>query len=161
MKTTVAIDAIDDLILHLLLKDANMGLKEIGEKCGISAVAVYNRIERLKKLGVITGASLFTTLEIYNYKIIAFIEIETEINADPDEILKFFKEHTCLIEPSRSIGKYDLHALIYVTDFDQLNGVVELIRRRSGIRKVTVYVWSGLPTLNYDNLSFMPKKEEK
>ena len=69
MATTVAIDAIDELILHLLLKDANMALKKIAEKCGISAVAVYNRIERLKKLGVITGASLFTTLKIYNSKI--------------------------------------------------------------------------------------------
>jgi Lrp/AsnC family leucine-responsive transcriptional regulator len=160
MDTTVDIDVIDDLILHLLLKDAQIGLKEISEKCGISSVAAFKRINRLKKLGVITGSTLFTPLEIYDYKIIAFIEIETEIKADPNEILKFFREHTCLIEPSLSIGKYDLHALIYAKDFDQLNGIVEMIKRRSGIRKVTVYVWSGLPSLNYDNLHFMPKVEK-
>jgi len=158
MTSTVNIDEVDNQIIHLLIKDARLSLKEIGKKCGISAVSVLNRINRLKEQGVITGATLFASLDNFRLHIVASIGMETENNADIDEILRFFKEHTCLIEPSVSIGKYDLYALIYAEDFNSLNDRVEMVRRLNGIRKVVVSVWSGLPLLNYENVDLMPKK---
>jgi Lrp/AsnC family leucine-responsive transcriptional regulator len=158
MVIPVDIDVIDDQILRLLLKDARLNLKVIAKECGISSVSVLNRINRLKKIGVITGATLFVSLKIYNFEIIAFIGIETEIDADVSEILRFLKEYTCLIEPSLSIGKYDLHALIYAKDFNNLNDGVSQIRSLTGIRKVVVAVWSGLPAASYKTINFMPLK---
>jgi Lrp/AsnC family transcriptional regulator for asnA, asnC and gidA len=158
MTTTVEIDEIDNQIIHLLIKDARLSLKEIAKQCGISSVSVLNRIKRLKKLGVITGATLFASLDNFRLDIVASIGMETENNADVSEILRFFKEHTCLIEPSVSIGKYDLYALIYAEDLDSLNDRVEMVRRLNGIRKVVVSVWSGLPLLNFENVELIPKK---
>lgn len=158
MPPAVEIDQIDKQIIHILIKDARLSLKEIAKECGISSVSVFNRINRLKKLGVITGATLFASLDNFSLDIVASIGMETENNANIDEILRFFKEHTCLIEPSVSIGKYDLYALIYAEDFDSLNDRVEMVRRLAGIRKVVVSVWSGLPILNYENLDMTPKK---
>jgi Lrp/AsnC family transcriptional regulator for asnA, asnC and gidA len=157
MPPKVEIDEIDDQIIHMLIKDARLGLKEIAKKCGISAVSVFNRINRLKKQGVITGATLFASLDNFKLYLVASIGMETENDADVDEILRFFQEHTCLIEPSVSIGKYDLYALIYAENFESLNDRVEMVRRLRGIRKVVVSVWSGLPILNYENIDLMPK----
>lgn len=158
MNPTVEIDEMDNQIIHLLIKDARLSLREIGKECGISSVSVLKRIKRLRKLGVITGATLFASLDNFGLYIVASIGMETENNADINEILRFFSEHTCLIEPSVSIGKYDLYALIYAEDFNALNDRVEMVRRLNGIRKVAVSVWSGLPLINYENVDLMPKK---
>jgi DNA-binding Lrp family transcriptional regulator len=155
MSSIVQIDEIDNKIIHLLLKDAQLSLHEIAKECNISAVSVLNRINRLKKQGVITGATLFVSLSIYDFEIIAFLGIETENMADVQEILRFLKEYTFLIEPSLSIGKYDLHALVYAKDFNDLNERVAMVRRLTGIRKVEVSVWSGLPASNYENLDLL------
>lgn len=155
MSSIVQIDEIDNKILHLLLKDALLSLNEIAKVCNISSVSVLNRINRLKKQGIITGATLFASLSIYDFEIIAFLGIETENMADVQEILKFLKDYTFLIEPSLSIGKYDLHALVYAKDFSNLNERVAMVRRLSGIRKVEVSVWSGLPASNYENLDLL------
>jgi Lrp/AsnC family transcriptional regulator for asnA, asnC and gidA len=150
----IKIDEIDNKILHILIEDARTSLKDIAKKCAISSVSVLNRIKRLKKLGIITGATLFSSLDTLGFQIVASIGMETDSNSD--EILKFFREHTCLIEPSLSIGEYDLSALVYAENITNLNDCVDMVRRRFGIRKVTVTVWSGLPFMNYENIDLRP-----
>ncbi len=156
MASIVEIDDTDNKILHILIEDARTSLKDISKKCGISSVSVLNRIKRLRKLGVITGATLFASLDTLGFQIVASIGMETD--ASTDEILKFFKEHTCLIEPSISIGEYDLSALVYAENISSLNDCIEMVRRRFGIRKVTVTVWSGLPFMNYENIDLQPRR---
>lgn len=152
MDSIVEIDQIDSQILHILIQDARKSLKKIGEKCGISSVAVLNRVKRLKDLGVITGATLFASLDTFGFRVVASIGIELDSNANVQEILAFFHEHTYLVEPSASIGKYDFYAIIYAEDITSLNDRVDMVKRLRGIKRVEVSVWSGLPYLNFDNI---------
>ena len=154
MNNAVQIDEIDEKILKILIEDARTSLKDIAKKCDITAVSVFNRIKRLKKIGVITGATLFPAIGILGFQIVATIGLETDSNVE--EILKYFKEHTYLIEPSKSIGAYDLTMLVYAENMSTLNERVEMIRRRFGVRKVIVNVWSGMPYLNYSNIDLTP-----
>lgn len=70
METIIDIDEIDSKILHILIQDARTSLKDIAKECGISSVSVLNRIKRLKKLGVITGATLIPSVSIIGFNII-------------------------------------------------------------------------------------------
>ena len=159
MGAIVEIDDVDNKILHALIKDARARLKDIAKECGISSVSVLNRIKRLKKLGVITGATLFPRLDIFEYQIVATIGVETD--QDEDEILKFIDEHTELIEPSRSIGKYDLTAFVYAESVAAIDKVVYELRKRFGVRKVTVNVWSGKPHSRLENVDLQPGRHGK
>lgn len=159
MTAIAEIDETDNKILHILIEDARTSLKKIAKKCGISSVAVLNRIKRLKKLGVITGATLFTSLDTLGFQIVASIGMVTEAAADVDKIVEFFKEHTYLIEPSTSIGEYDISALVYTENISSLNASVEMARRLFGIRKVIVLVWSGIPYFNFENVDLNPSKK--
>ena len=47
------LDTLDQKIIKLLMKNARMSYSEIGEKVGISRVAVKMRIQALEKKGVI------------------------------------------------------------------------------------------------------------
>jgi Lrp/AsnC family transcriptional regulator, regulator for asnA, asnC and gidA len=157
MDGTVEIDDIDDKILHILIEDARTSLKDIAKECNVSSVSVLNRIKRLKNLGVITGATLFTDLSLVGFHIVATIGMETDSN--PDEIINYFKQNTYLIEPATSVGEYDLCALIYAENISSLNEKTEAVRKRFGIRKVIVNVWSGIPHLTFENIDLNPLKK--
>ncbi len=154
MSTVVAVDETDKKILQILIADARAGLKDIAQQCGISSVSVLNRIKRLKKSGVIIGATLFPNIGVLGFQIIATIGMETDGNID--EILKFFREHTYLIEPSPAFGEYDLCAVVYAENMASLSERIETVRRRFGIRKVIVNAWSGLPHSNFEKLDLTP-----
>ena len=57
------------------------------------------------------------------FQIVATIGMETDANVD--EILKYLKDHMYLIEPSTSIGEYDLTAVVYAENMAILNERVE------------------------------------
>src|SRR4030042_5996761 len=158
MDTIVEIDQIDNQILHILIQDARKSLKEIGNKCGISSVSVLNRIKRLKELGVITGATLFASLDTFGFRVVSSIGMELDSNANVKQIFKFFSEHTYLVEPSTCLGKYDLHAVIYAEDITKLNERVDMVKRLRGIKRVVVSIWSGIPCLNFENIILTPKE---
>jgi DNA-binding Lrp family transcriptional regulator len=117
-----------------------------------------NRIKRLKKTGVITGATLFPVLLPLGFTIVATIGMETD--SEVDEILKYLKDYMYLIEPSTGMGEYDFTAVVYAENMTTLNERVETIRRRFGVRRVIVNVWSGIPYPSYGNIDFTPLKEE-
>ena len=157
MNATVDIDEIDDKILHILIQDARTSLKEIAKECGLSSVSALNRIKRLKKLGVITGAALFPVLNPLGVQIMATIGMETDANID--EIIEFLKKHTHLVEPSKSVGEYDLCALVYAENIANLNEKIDALKRQFEIRKVVVNVWSGSPHMTYENIDLRPMKK--
>jgi DNA-binding Lrp family transcriptional regulator len=159
MDASDEIDEVDNKILNILIRDARARLKDIAKDCGISSVSVLKRINRLKTLGVITGATVFPQLSLLGFKIIATIGIEAAANED--QIIKFIAENTNLIEPSTSIGEYDLTALVYAEDVYYLEKIVSEIRKIVGVRKVTVNVWSGQPQMVFENINLQPRCDKE
>jgi Lrp/AsnC family transcriptional regulator for asnA, asnC and gidA len=157
MYTAIDIDETDIKILKVLIADARTSLIEIAKKCGISSVSVLNRIKRLKKLGVITGATLFAALNTLGFQVVATVGMETDSNRD--EIVEFLKKSTYLIEPATAIGEYDFCALIYAENIENLNEITDAVKKQFGIRKVVVNVWSGRPHRTYENIDLKPQKK--
>ena len=155
MDTAVKIDEIDEKILRLLIKDARTRLKDIAKDCSISSVSVLNRIKRLKNLGVITGAALFPRIDLINLPIKATIGINLDSNEE--EIIKLIGEQTNLVEPSASIGKYDLCALVFAESVTELNKAVYAVRKRFKIRKIAVNIWPAETHFVFENINLQPK----
>ncbi len=132
-------------------------MKNIARTCEISSVSVLKRIKRLKDLGVITGATLFSSIDRIGFNVVATIGMET--NSNSDEITEFLKEHTYLIEPSAMIGEYDYCAVVYAEDITSLNLKINAVRKKFGIEKIAVNIWSGLPQLNFENIDLNPIKK--
>ena len=116
-----------------------------------------NRIKHLKDLNVITGATLFPSIDKIGFNIVATIGIETDSN--PEELTEFFKEHTHLIEPSTCVGEFDYCALVYAEDINSLNQKINAVRKRFGMEKIVVSVWAGLPHMNFENIDLNPTKK--
>jgi Lrp/AsnC family transcriptional regulator for asnA, asnC and gidA len=157
MNALIQLDEIDKRILTILIDDARTSLRVIAKKCGLSSMCVLNRINRLKKNGVIIGATLFPAIGVLGFQIVATIGIETDSNAD--KILDYFRHYTYLVELSTSVGEYDLTAVIYAENISKLNEQIEGVKKRFGVRKVIINIWSGMPHLNYNNVDLTPLKE--
>jgi DNA-binding Lrp family transcriptional regulator len=159
MSAIVEIDETDKKILQLLIKDARAKLKDIAKDCGISSVAVLNRIKHLKTVGVITGATLFPRINLIGIPIVATIGIELDSNEE--EVIKLIGEQTNLVEPSTAVGKYDLCALVFAETIAELDKAVYAVRKSFGVRKATVNIWVGEPHLVFENLDLQPKEFDK
>ena len=151
MGTAVKIDEIDAKILRLLIKDARTRLKDIAKECNISSVSVLNRIKRLKTLEVITGATLFPHVALINLPTIANIGINLDSNESNEG------ENINLVEPSASVGKYDLCALVFTENVSELDKAVYAIRKCVGVRKIDVNIYSGEPHFVFENINLQPK----
>ena len=126
----------------------------------ISSVAVLNRVKRLKKLGVITGATLFPNLQPLDLPIVATIGINFSRTQD-QEIIKLIEEQTSVVEPSASIGEYDLCALVFAQNLNELDKMGYTIKKHFATSNVTLNVWSGPPSMTYENIDLKPKEAEK
>jgi len=155
MKPIVKLDEKDVQILRILVKNARTRLKDIAKECGITSVSVLNRIKRLRKLKVITGAALFPDLSKLGLPIVATIGVIVNGNQE-DELIKIFSKQIGLIEPSESIGKYDFCTLVFSASIRELNKINQLVKKELGVREVALNLWSGQPHLVFENIDFQP-----
>jgi len=156
MAATVKLDDLDKRILNVLIRDARTKLKDIASECGTSSVVVLSRIKRLKEAKVLTGgATFFSNLAPLCLTIIATIGIVFDGKQD-DRIFDLIAMETHLVEPSVSIGEYDLCALVFAENVAKLDKIAFSLRERFGARKVFINVWSGIPQDNYGNVDLQP-----
>lgn len=129
------LDELDQKIVQLLIKNARMSYSDIGQKIGISRVAVKMRVQALEKKGIIEE---YTTI-INPQKISGAISCYFEIETTPEtlmEVAKILEKNNTITQIYRVTGKSKLHVhaiascheemekLIYGT-IDCLPGVLE------------------------------------
>ena len=83
------LDELDQKIIQLLVKNARMSYSDIGEKIGISRVAVKARIQALVNKGIIEEYTTIINPQKINGAVSCYFEIETK----PDS----FKEVTDIL----------------------------------------------------------------
>lgn len=129
------LDELDQKIVQLLIQNARMSYSEIGQKIGVSRVAVKMRVQALEKKGIIEE---YTTI-INPQKISGAVSCYFELETMPDalmEVAEQLRRNEIVTQIYRVTGKSKLHvhavaastdemeALIYET-MDKLPGVVE------------------------------------
>lgn len=159
MAPNIELDEKDAKILQILIMNARARLKDIAKECGISSVSALNRIKRLKKLQVITGSTLFTNLGELGLPFVATIGVIMDWN-QKDEVIKMISEQTNLVEPSASIGKYDLCTLVFAESINELNKTAQLVKRNFDAREVALNIWSGSPQMMFENINLRPTEEQ-
>lgn len=114
------LDGLDQKIVGLLIENARISYSDIGERIGISRVAVKARIQALEQKGIIEE---YTTV-INPQKISGAVSCYFEIETTP----------SCLAEVTEILNQHDTVTQIYrVTGKDKLHvHAVSRLRRRNG-----------------------------
>ena len=129
------LDELDQQIVKLLIRNARMSYSEIGQKIGISRVAVRSRVQALEQAGIIEEYTTVINPQKISGAISCYFEIETVPDTLP-EVVALLEQNDTVTQIYRVTGKSKLHVhavassseemeeLMYGT-MDKLPGVVE------------------------------------
>lgn len=73
-----SVDSFDRTILTALTQDARMTFAEIGEICGLSSPAVYERVKRMKATGVLKGTTTSIDGASIGKPFLAFVHVDAD-----------------------------------------------------------------------------------
>lgn len=102
------LDELDQKIIQLLVKNARMSYSDIGEKIGISRVAVKARIQTLENKGIIEEYTTIINPQKINGAVSCYFEIETK----PDsfkEVTDILNNNNIVTQIYRVTGRDKLH----------------------------------------------------
>lgn len=130
----VKIDEVDIKILKELQDDARKSLKEIAEKVGVAEGTVYNRINKLKKAGVIKKFIPVIDYSYLGYDIIAVIGITAE-GGYLVEIEKEIAKEKNVTAVYDVTGEYDILVVAKFKNRENLNTFVKKIASMERVMK--------------------------
>jgi DNA-binding Lrp family transcriptional regulator len=157
MQLVSQIDKTDVKILIALLNDARRKLTDIAEECDLSSTAVRNRINKMKKKGIIIKPVLNLNMPFFGYEIPLLIGVNLEYGQE-NKIINFVKSHVKVAGIDQTIGKYDLCLFVFAESVSKLDDLKNLVKKQQGVKKIEVNLWSKFH-LNFDHIDFIEKKE--
>lgn len=102
------IDNTDRQILTLLLQDARMPYLEIARKLIVSGGTVHQRIEKMKKVGLIEGSQIKLNLKKLGYDVVVFLGVHLRSTKDMELVLKKLESFDEVTEAYFTTGNYAL-----------------------------------------------------
>ena len=153
MHSTFEIDETDVKILQALIRDARSKLNDMANECGLSSTAVKNRIDKMKKSGLIVRSVLKFNMASFDYGIGLTIGINLEPNQE-DNITQFIKSKVKVAGIDKTIGKYDLCLVVFAKSITELNDLKYQIRKHKGVKDIELFIWSK-NHFNFDNIDFL------
>ena len=117
------IDEMDRKLLGILTKDSTLSYAELGERIGLSAPAVHERVKRLKRAGVIRSTAALIDPEAIGKPLLAFVHVDTTGWGKSPELIAIgdFPEveeihsvagDTCMLLKVRACGTHALEGLL-------------------------------------------------
>ena len=102
------LDELDQQIVKLLIRNARMSYSEIGQKIGISRVAVRSRVQALEQAGIIEEYTTVINPQKISGAISCYFEIETVPDTLP-EVAALLEQNDTVTQIYRVTGKSKLH----------------------------------------------------
>lgn len=118
------LDELDQKIVELLIENARMSYSEIGQRVGISRVAVKARIRALEQRGIIEEYTTIINPQKVNGAVSCYFEIELQPETFPRAV-ELLKENETITQIYRVTGKNRLHVHAVAASGEEME---ELIR---------------------------------
>ena len=121
------LDELDQKIIQLLVKNARMSYSDIGEKIGISRVAVKARIQALENKGIIEEYTTIINPQKINGAVSCYFEIETK----PDsfkEVTDILNKNNIVTQIYRVTGRDKLHVHAVASSNEEMEHFLHDVR---------------------------------
>ena len=152
-------DEVDKKIVAILQKDGRAPLTQIGERLGLSHVAVGKRIERLCRDLVKVSAGL--NAEKMGFRV-AIVNAEVESPEILQELLEKFSKCPRIVFLTTTTGAYNLMSIMVAEDADTLNAILQIcsVRSQRGIRRSEAIVGEAPRVPKYLPIPIAEEKNE-
>lgn len=135
------IDALDRKILSILTKNARIPFLEVARECNVSGAAIHQRVQRLTKLGIISGSQFMVDPKKLGYHTCAYIGIFLDnaalFNDVSERLLKIAEITQC----HYTTGQYAMFVKVYAKDNEHLRRVLaDKIQSINGIMRTETFI---------------------
>jgi len=123
------LDEKDNQIVNLLIQDARLTYSEIGDKVGLSRVAVKNRVAALEEQGIIKGYHAdIDPLEAP--KMMTFVAMIKTKADSYDLIADELEKESCVVTLCKMSGDNVLHAICVADSMSEMNNFAWKVRNK-------------------------------
>lgn len=123
------LDEIDNQIINLLIEDARLTYSEIGEKVGLSRVAVKNRVSALEEQGIIKGYHADVN-PMEAPKMMTFVAVIKTRADSYDLISEALEREACVVTLCKMSGDNILHAICVADSMAEMNNFAWRVRNK-------------------------------
>jgi Lrp/AsnC family leucine-responsive transcriptional regulator len=133
-------DATDRAILELLQEDCKQPLAAIGEKVGLKAPAVVERIHKLEEAGAITGYVALLDARRLGKDVTAFIGVSTDHPRAIHGLERRVAAIGDVLECHHVTGAHTLMVKVKTRNTETLEDLIESIRSLGGVARTETMV---------------------
>jgi DNA-binding Lrp family transcriptional regulator len=121
------IDDKDRAIIKLLVENARLSYSEIGEKVGLSRVAVKNRIIAIENQGIIKGYHAEID-PLVTPKMSTFVAVIKTTPSSYEEVSEMLAKQPCVKTLCKMSGDNQLHAVCVADDINEMRNFAYKVR---------------------------------
>ena len=141
MDDTHRIDKLDRKILSLITKNARIPYLEVARECKVSGAAIHQRIQRLTKMGVITGSEFVINPKKIGFLTCAYVGIFLDSAHLYPEVVVKLKEIPEITQCHYITGGYSIFIKIYTRDNEDLKHVlVDKVQAIPGVMRSETFI---------------------
>ena len=127
------LDALDQKIVQLLIENARLSYSDIGEKVGISRVAVKARIQALEQRGIIEEYTIIINPQKISGAVSCYFEIEVEPAWFP-RVVDTLRDNETVTQIYQVSGNNKLHVHAVAAGQEELEAFLDgVIHRLPGV----------------------------
>jgi Lrp/AsnC family transcriptional regulator for asnA, asnC and gidA len=141
MSFNLQIDSLDKKILSILTRDARTPFLEVARECNVSGAAVHQRVQRLIRLGVISGSEFIVEPKKLGYNTCAYIGIFLENAALFNDVSEKLIKIPEITQCHYTTGQYSMFIKVYARDNEHLRDILSgKIQSINGISRTETFI---------------------
>lgn len=117
------LDALDQKIVRLLIENARISYSDIGEKIGISRVAVKARIQAMEERGIIEEYTTIINPQKISGAVSCYFEIET-LPDTLERVTEILEQDETITQIYRVTGKNKLHVHAVAASSEEMEKLI-------------------------------------
>ncbi len=141
MENSFHIDSLDRKILSILTKNARVPFLEVARECHVSGAAIHQRVQRLTRLGIISGSQFTIEPKKLGYHTSAYIGIFLDNAALFNDVSEKLKKIPEIIQCHYTTGQYAMFIKVFTKDNEHLRKVLsEKIQSITGVARTETFI---------------------
>ena len=141
MEESFQIDSLDKKIIKMITKNARIPYLEVARECNVSGAAIHQRIQKLARMGVITGSKFTIDPKKIGYNTCAYMGIFLEQASLYNNVLQELKKIPEITQCHFTTGNYSIFIKIFARDNEHLKTILsDKIQLISGIARTETFI---------------------
>ncbi len=135
------IDELDRKILSLITRNARIPYLEVARECKVSGAAIHQRIQRLTKIGIITGSEFVISPKRIGFSTCAYVGIFLDSAHLYPRVVEQLREISEITQCHYITGGYSIFIKIFTRDNEDLKHVlVDKVQAIEGVSRTETFI---------------------